>query len=122
MDLRLHQAFFSAVRSGDVGAVRAVVDGSDHSDSLAGAQAEGGETALYIAAEGNMEELFCYLLPFYTLETARIRSRLDLDAFHVAAKYGHTGNIAALFPSIQALIAFSFLKDPFRLMIMFLKM
>ncbi|XP_078160041.1 ankyrin repeat family protein [Carex rostrata] len=91
MDLRLHQAFFSAVRSGDVKAVREVVDSADGSPSLAGAQAEGGETALYIAAEGNMEELFCYLLPFYTLETATIRSRLDLDAFHVAAKYGHTG-------------------------------
>lgn len=97
MDLRLHQAFFSAVRSGDVKAVREVVDSADGSASLAGAQAEGGETALYIAAEGNMEEVFCYLLPFYTLETATIRSRLDLDAFHVAAKYGHTGNFAAFF-------------------------
>jgi hypothetical protein len=100
MDPRLHQAFFSAVRSGDVEAVRAVVDGFDHSDSLFGARAEGGETALYIAAEGNMEELFCYLLPFYTIETASIRSRLDLDAFHLAAKCGHTGNVFALFLSI----------------------
>jgi hypothetical protein len=100
MDPRLHQAFFSAVRSGDVEAVRAVVDGSDHSIFLSGVQAEGGETALYMAAEGNMEELFCYLLPLYTLETASIRSRLDLDAFHVAAKCGRTGNVLALFLSI----------------------
>ncbi|KAJ4792935.1 Ankyrin repeat-containing protein [Rhynchospora pubera] len=91
MDLRLHQAFFSAVRSGDVDAVRAIVDTADDTASLASAQAEGGETALYIAAEGNMEELCRYLLPLYTLETATVRSRLDLDAFHVAAKSGHTG-------------------------------
>ncbi|XP_072973714.1 ankyrin repeat-containing protein At2g01680 [Typha angustifolia] len=93
--LRSHQAFFAAVRSGDLDAVRAVVEPSAAVDSgaatLMAAQTEAGETALYIAAEGNMEDLFRYLLPLYDYDAATIRSRLDLDAFHVAAKQGHTG-------------------------------
>ncbi|KAJ3694863.1 hypothetical protein LUZ60_000240 [Juncus effusus] len=93
MDPRLHQAFFTAVRSGDADAVRDILDDSGDSSGLTAAQADGGETALYIAAEGNMEDLFRCLLPLYSLETAAVRSRLDLDAFHVAAKHGHNGII-----------------------------
>lgn len=100
MDLRLgsHQAFFAAVRSGDVDAVRCLVEELDSAAAaaLATAQTEAGETALYIAAENNSEELFRYLLRFYDFEAAAIRSRVDLDAFHVAAKLGHVGIVKEL--------------------------
>ncbi|CAL9159117.1 unnamed protein product [Musa hybrid cultivar] len=100
MDLRLgsHQAFFAAVRSGDVDAVRCLVEELDPAAAaaLATAQTEAGETALYIAAENNSEELFRYLLRFYDFEAAAIRSRVDLDAFHVAAKLGHVGIVKEL--------------------------
>ncbi|XP_074564230.1 ankyrin repeat-containing protein At2g01680-like [Curcuma longa] len=96
MDLRLRplqQPFIEAVRSGDVDAVRRVLEGVEDAAaaaSLATAQTEAGETALYIAAESNSVELFRYLLRFYDFDAAVIRSRVDLDAFHVAAKHGHT--------------------------------
>ncbi|KAG1334178.1 putative Ankyrin repeat-containing protein [Cocos nucifera] len=100
MDLRLlsHQAFFSAVRSGDLDGVRRVVEGPDAGvegavAALMAAQTEAGETALYIAAENNYEELFRYVLPLCDFETATLRSRVDLNAFHVAAKQGHAEKI-----------------------------
>lgn len=96
MDLRLrplHQPFFEAVRSGDVDAVRRVLEGVEEAAAaLATSQTEAGETALYIAAESNSAELFRYLLRFYDFDAVVIRSRVDLDAFHVAAKQGHTGD------------------------------
>nr|XP_010910061.1 LOW QUALITY PROTEIN: ankyrin repeat-containing protein At2g01680 [Elaeis guineensis] len=98
MDLRLlsHQTFFSAVRSGDLDGVRRVVEGPDAGvegavAALMAAQTDAGETALYIAVENNYEELFRYLLPLCDFETATLRSRVDLNAFHVAAKQGHAG-------------------------------
>ena len=70
-----HQALFAALRSADAEAVRRL---------LAGAE----ESALYVPADAEAVRL---LLPLYDLEAAKLRSRLDLDAFHVAAKQGHTG-------------------------------
>ncbi|XP_074590114.1 ankyrin repeat-containing protein At2g01680-like isoform X1 [Curcuma longa] len=102
MDLRLRplqQPFFESVRAGDVDAVRSVVEGLEDAaagTALAIAQTEAGETALYVAAEGNSVELFRYLLRFYDFDAAVIRSRVDLDAFHVAAKLGHTGIVKEL--------------------------
>ncbi|KAM3310846.1 hypothetical protein ACQJBY_031495 [Aegilops geniculata] len=69
-----HQALFAALRSADAEAVRRL---------LAGAE----ESALYVPADAEAVRL---LLPLYDLEAAKLRSRLDLDAFHVAAKQGHT--------------------------------
>nr|CAD1826749.1 unnamed protein product [Ananas comosus var. bracteatus] len=100
MDLRFrsYQEFFAAVRSGDAGEVRRLVEGADGEGDGAGAgaallaaQTEAGETALYIAAEGDMAELVRFFLPIYDYAAATVRSRLDLDAFHVAAKQGHSG-------------------------------
>jgi hypothetical protein len=62
--------------------------------ALAAAQTDAGETALYVAAEAGSEEIVRLLIPLYDLEAATVRSRLDLDAFHVAAKQGHTGERA----------------------------
>lgn len=105
MDLRLRSlqpAFFEAVRSGDVDAVRRVVDavseggGEEAVVALMLAQTEAGETALYIAAEQNLEEVVRYLVTLCDFETAKIRSRLDMDAFQVAAKQGHVGIVKEL--------------------------
>ncbi|KAL6911452.1 hypothetical protein ACP4OV_000257 [Aristida adscensionis] len=89
-----HRALFDAVRSADAAAVRALLadaEASGASAALAAAQTDAGETALYVAAEAGSEELVRLLLPLYDFEAATVRSRLDLHAFHVAAKQGHTG-------------------------------
>ncbi|PKU87984.1 Ankyrin repeat-containing protein [Dendrobium catenatum] len=105
MDLRLRSqqpAFFEAVRSGDVEAVRRVVDaaaevgGGEAVAALMSSQTDAGETALYIAAEQNLEEVVRYLVRFCDFETAKVRSRLDMDAFQVAAKQGHVGIVKEL--------------------------
>ncbi|VAI49154.1 unnamed protein product [Triticum turgidum subsp. durum] len=88
-----HQALFAAVRSADADAVRRLLAGAEASGStapLAAAQTDAGESALYVAAEAGALEVVRLLLPLYDLEAAKLRSRLDLDAFHVAAKQGHT--------------------------------
>ena len=87
-----HQAFFTAVRSGDLDSLRQIVGDqpSDVSD-LMSLQTDAGETALYIAADNNLEEIFSYLIKRCDLETVKIRSKSDLDAFHLAAKKGHLG-------------------------------
>lgn len=105
MDLRLRPqqpAFFEAVRSGDVEAVRRVVDaasegaGGEAVGALMSAQTEAGETALYIASEHNMEGVVRYIVTLCDFEAAKVRSRLDMDAFHVAAKQGHVGVVKEL--------------------------
>ncbi|XP_024991741.1 ankyrin repeat-containing protein At2g01680 [Cynara cardunculus var. scolymus] len=91
-----HQSFFSAVRSGDLESLKAIVNDDEDSDTasasaLMAMQNDAGETALYIAAESNLQDIFTYLLKFCDLQTVKIRSKLDFDAFHIAAKRGHLG-------------------------------
>ncbi|KAG8091704.1 hypothetical protein GUJ93_ZPchr0012g20707 [Zizania palustris] len=91
-----HQALFGAVRSADaaaVGRLLADAEASGSTPALAAAVTDAGETALYVAAEAGSEEVVRLLIPLYDFEAATIRSRLDLDAFHVAAKQGHTGEL-----------------------------
>lgn len=97
-----HQSFFLAVRSGDLHSLKEIVekltkdepsDGSSPVSDLMATQTDAGETALYIAAENNLEEVFSYLINFYDLETVKIRAKSGIDAFHVAAKKGHLGII-----------------------------
>ncbi|KAJ6721316.1 PROTEIN PHOSPHATASE 1 REGULATORY SUBUNIT [Salix viminalis] len=92
-----HQAFFTAVRSGDLESLKQIVGDrpSDVSD-LMSLQTEAGETALYIAADNNLEELFSYLIKLCDFETVKIRPKSDLDAFHLAAKKGHLGIVKEL--------------------------
>ncbi|GLT57428.1 hypothetical protein SLA2020_304000 [Shorea laevis] len=93
-----HQSFFPAVRSGDFDSVKQLLDnltkdepsdGSFSVSDLMTAQSDAGETALYIAAEKNLKKVFSYLLGFCDIKTVKIRSKADLDTFHVAAKLGH---------------------------------
>ncbi|TXG57044.1 hypothetical protein EZV62_018357 [Acer yangbiense] len=94
-----HQPFFSAVRSGDLESIKRIVDTAtkdEAPDALMGMQTDAGETALYIAADNNMQEVFTYLLKFCDADVAKIRSKSDMNAFHVAAKKGHLGIVKEL--------------------------
>ncbi|KAK4850881.1 hypothetical protein QYF36_010656 [Acer negundo] len=94
-----HQPFFSAVRSGDLESIKRIVDTvtkDEAPDALMGMQTDAGETALYIAADNNMQEVFTYLLKFCDVDVAKIRSKSDMNAFHVAAKKGHLGIVKEL--------------------------
>ncbi|GAB4828730.1 hypothetical protein Ancab_018398 [Ancistrocladus abbreviatus] len=100
-----HQSYFSAVRSGNIEELKLVLDKLSKDESaqdrasipaLMSLQDNAGETALYIAADNNLEEIFTYLLNFCDLDTVMIRSKSDLDAFHVAAKRGHLGIVKQL--------------------------
>ncbi|XP_010528960.1 PREDICTED: ankyrin repeat-containing protein At2g01680 [Tarenaya hassleriana] len=110
-----HQAFFSAVRSGNLDHLKQILDRltrdetsdepspspSSTSSSLAvsdlmAVQNDAGETAVYIAAAENLEEMFSYLIRFCNVETVKIRSKSDLNSFHVAAKRGHLGIVKEL--------------------------
>ncbi|KAK6931632.1 Ankyrin repeat [Dillenia turbinata] len=99
-----HQSFFSSVRSGDVDSLKQVVEkltneegpDPDSISTLMPLKNDSGETALYIAADNNLQHVFTYLIQFCDLETAMIRSKSDLDAFHVAAKRGHLGIVKEL--------------------------
>lgn len=87
-----HQSFFTAVREEDLEALKSIIsdDGSDPS-SLMALQNDAGETALYIAAENNFMEVFNHLISFCDLQTVLIKSKADMNAFHVAAARGHLG-------------------------------
>ncbi|GMH26266.1 hypothetical protein Nepgr_028109 [Nepenthes gracilis] len=99
-----HQSFFSAVRSGDVAELKVILEKLAKDESLDRAsipalmslQNDAGETALYIAAENNLPEMFNFLVSFCDLNTVMIRSKSDLDAFHVSAKRGHLGIVKQL--------------------------
>ncbi|OVA12182.1 Ankyrin repeat [Macleaya cordata] len=96
-----HQSFFSDVRSGDLDSIRNLLEGGDGEDpasisALMALTNDAGETALYIAADNNLEEVFKYLMKFVDLQIVKIRSKLDMNAFHVAAKRGHLGIVKEL--------------------------
>ncbi|XP_057963323.1 ankyrin repeat-containing protein At2g01680 [Malania oleifera] len=98
------QAFFAAVRSGDLEGVKLQLDkltGEEAPDeasrsALMALQNDTGETAIYIAAENNLQAIFSYLLNFCDLQTVMIRTKADMSAFHVAAKRGHLGIVKEL--------------------------
>ncbi|XP_021292876.1 ankyrin repeat-containing protein At2g01680 [Herrania umbratica] len=99
------QSFFADVRSGDLESVKQLLDkltkeespdGSSAVSNLMAAQSESGGTGLYIAAESNFQEIFSYLLKFCDVEIVKIRSKSDMNTFHVAAKLGHLGIVKEL--------------------------
>ncbi|KAK4380595.1 hypothetical protein RND71_002457 [Anisodus tanguticus] len=92
-----HQSFFTAVGSGDLECLKIIIknEGLDLSYLLS-LQNDAGETALYIASANNFQEIVSYLLGFCVLESVMIRSKADLDVFHVAAKSGHLGIVREL--------------------------
>ncbi|KAL6001339.1 hypothetical protein ACLOJK_007073 [Asimina triloba] len=102
------QVFLSTVRFGDLSSLRNLLDGlpssadgGDDNDRAAvsvlmALQNDAGETALYIAADNNLEEIFSYLLSFSDLKTASIKTKVGIDAFHIAAKKGNLGIVKEL--------------------------
>ncbi|KAK7320077.1 hypothetical protein RJT34_04808 [Clitoria ternatea] len=90
-----YQSIFSSVGSGDLDGVKKVVEqvkndeGSSSLSDLMSLQNDAGETALYIAAENNLHDIFCFLFNLCDFELVKIRSKSDMNAFHVAAKRGH---------------------------------
>ncbi|KAF5750113.1 putative ankyrin repeat-containing protein [Tripterygium wilfordii] len=95
-----HQSFFSAVRSGDLETLKRIVEEQTKDESSEGSSSSlvsdlmllrngEGETALYVAAENNLQQVFSYLIKFCDVDTVKIRSKSDMDALHVAAKKGH---------------------------------
>ncbi|XP_031271673.1 ankyrin repeat-containing protein At2g01680 [Pistacia vera] len=100
-----YQSFFSIARSGELEAVKRIIDelkkdevpdGSSLVSDLMVMQNDAGETALYVAADNNFQEVFSYLLKFCDVDIVKIRSKSDMDAFHVAAKKGHLGIVKEL--------------------------
>lgn len=91
-----YQSIFSTVRSGDFDGLKQLVEQLNKDDAASlcdvmSLQNDAGETALYIAAEHNLSEIFRYLLKFCDLEVVKIRCKSDMNAFDVAAKRGHLG-------------------------------
>ncbi|XP_042491188.1 ankyrin repeat-containing protein At2g01680-like [Macadamia integrifolia] len=95
-----HQSLFSAVRSGNIDYLKLILErgsnggeGDDRASipALMALGNDAGQTPLYIAAENNLEDVFKYLVNFCDLQTVMIRSKFDMDAFHVAASRGNLG-------------------------------
>lgn len=95
-----HQDIFNVVRSGDLEGLKEVLKYVNKGESSNGPspiseflsmQNDAGETLLYIAAENGVKDLFSFLLRLCDLEILKIRSKSDMNAFHVAAKRGHLG-------------------------------
>jgi ankyrin repeat protein len=99
------QEIFNVVRSGNLEGLKELLKHVNKGESSNGSsssssssisefmfmQNDAGETLLYIAAENGVKDLFCFLLSFCDLEILKIRSKSDMNAFHVAAKRGHLG-------------------------------
>lgn len=101
-----YQSIFSSVGSGDFDGVKKLVEKvkNEEESSLSDVmslQNDAGETALYIAAEHNLQEIFSYLLNLCDFEALKIRSKSDMNAFHVAAKRGHLGSYFCYFILIE---------------------
>ncbi|KAE9607521.1 hypothetical protein Lal_00026872 [Lupinus albus] len=89
-----HQSIFSMVQSRDLDGLRKVVEQLSKESSISVSnvmllQNDSGETPLYIAAEHNMVEVLRFLLNLCDFEVVKIRSKSDMNPFHVAAKLGH---------------------------------
>jgi ankyrin repeat protein len=104
-----HQSIFTMVGSGDLDGLKKLLEklknedddnsnnGSSSSSSpmsfsdVMSLQNDHGETPIYIAANHNLKEVFTFLLKLCDFEILKIRSKSDMNAFHVAAKRGHLG-------------------------------
>ena len=92
------QAFFTAIRSGDLDSVRRIVDSSGGNiSSLMNIVNEEGETALFVAAENNLEDVVRYLAGYCNFGTAAVKSKAGITALHAAAKRGYTGEDIFMF-------------------------
>ncbi|KAJ8527591.1 hypothetical protein K7X08_015042 [Anisodus acutangulus] len=98
-DSQLHLA----VRAGNLGKVKEIVQKVDSKDLLSKQNLE-GETVLYVAAENGHSLVVAELLKHLDLQTASILANNGYDAFHVAAKQGHLEVLKELLHSFPNLV------------------
>jgi ankyrin repeat protein len=107
------QEIFNVVRSGNLEGLKELLKHVNNGESSNGLlssisefmsmQNDAGETLMYIAAKNGVKDLFRFLLSFCDLEILKIRSKSDMNAFHVAAKRGHLGIFCFFFHSFLVL-------------------
>ncbi|KAJ8551487.1 hypothetical protein K7X08_021502 [Anisodus acutangulus] len=98
-DSQLHLA----VRAGNLGKVKEIVQSKGINDLLS-KQNQEGETVLYVAAENGHSLVVAELLKHLDLHIASIMANNGYDAFHVAAKQGHLEVLNELLHSFPNLV------------------
>lgn len=90
-DTQLHLA----ARAGNVVHVERILSQCDPSSlrELISAQNQDGETALYVATENGYVGAVCEILEASDIQSAALKANNSYDAFHIAAKNGHLGNL-----------------------------
>ncbi|PNY06034.1 ankyrin repeat-containing protein [Trifolium pratense] len=80
----------SAARAGNMASLKDTVDGAEESKlrEIFNKQNQGGETALYVAAEYGYVDMVREMIQYYDLVDAGIKARNGFDALHIAAKQG----------------------------------
>ncbi|XP_058753361.1 ankyrin repeat-containing protein At5g02620-like [Vicia villosa] len=80
----------SAARAGDMVSLKGTVDGAEEGKlrEVFVKQNQGGETALYVAAEYGYVDMVREMIQYYDLADAGIKARNGFDALHIAAKQG----------------------------------
>lgn len=94
-DAQLHLA----VRTGNLAQVKDIMrkSGTGGSKGLIWKKNSDGETALFIAAENGHAEIVHEILKAARRQSAAPNADNCLDAFHLASKLGHAGNLCLLF-------------------------
>ncbi|GAU14605.1 hypothetical protein TSUD_96690 [Trifolium subterraneum] len=80
----------SAARAGNMASLKDTVDGAEEGKlrEIFNKQNQGGETALYVAAEYGYVDMVREMIRYYDLVDAGIKARNGFDALHIAAKQG----------------------------------
>ncbi|XP_004505916.1 ankyrin repeat-containing protein At5g02620-like isoform X2 [Cicer arietinum] len=80
----------SAARAGNMASLKDTVAGAEEGKlhELFAKQNQGGETALYVAAEYGYVDFVREMIQYYDLSDAGIKARNGFDALHIAAKQG----------------------------------
>jgi ankyrin repeat protein len=83
----------SAARAGNMASLKDTVDGAEEGKlrEIFNKQNQGGETALYVAAEYGYVDMVKEMIQYYDLVDAGIKARNGFDALHIAAKQGDLG-------------------------------
>lgn len=91
-------ALHLAARAGSVAHVQRILAECDPEllVELAARQNQDGETALYVSAEKGHVEVVCEILKASDVQSAGLKASNSFDAFHIAAKQGHLGELSFL--------------------------
>jgi hypothetical protein len=102
----------SAARAGNMASLKDTVDGAEEGKlrEIFAKQNQGGETALYVAAEYGYVDMVREMIQYYDLADAGIKARNGFDALHIAAKQGDLGIMAFMYVVFQLLVLLCFVK------------